>query len=273
MIPYEQYVKSADYLRERLPFVPETAVVLGSGLGSLADEAEQAVRIPYTDIPGFPRSTVASHAGVLVCGLLCGHRVLILSGRFHFYEGYSPETVAFYVRVLKLLGVNKLLLTNAAGGVNESFHPGDFMLITDHIKFFAESPTRGVYQPEFGERFFDLSHLYTKQLRRVALECAGKLGIDLKEGVYFYMPGPEFETPAEVRAIRRLGGDAVGMSTVMEAVTAAQCGLSVLGISCITNMAAGIVPDSKVSDQEVTATASQVSDRFCALMKAIIESL
>ncbi len=273
MIPMEQYERSAAYLRQTLPFIPDTAVVLGSGLGGLAKEVEQAVSIAYADIPGFPRSTVASHAGVLMCGLLQGKRVLLLCGRFHYYEGYSPETVTFYVRVLKLLGIKTLVLTNAAGGVNETFHVGDLMLITDHIKLFSVSPVRGEEQPAFGQRFFDLTKAYSPRLRKQALEVAKQLGMGLKQGVYFFMPGPEFETPAEIRAIRLLGGDAVGMSTVMEAVSAAQCGIEVLGLSCITNMAAGVLPDRAISDDEVTANASLVSGQFSTLMKAILAKL
>ncbi|NLN81710.1 MAG: purine-nucleoside phosphorylase [Clostridiales bacterium] len=273
MIPYEKYKESADYLRQRIIKTPETAVVLGSGLGRLADELESVVRIPYIDIPGFPRPTVESHAGMLVSGVFYKKPIIMLSGRSHVYEGYSPESVSFYVRVLHLLGVSKLVLTNAAGGVNESFNVGDFMLITDHIKFFAESPARGHHLPEFGERFFDLSRLYSPRMREIAKRCAENQGIYLREGVYFYMPGPEFETPAEIRAIRTLGGDAVGMSTVFEAVTAAQCGMEVLGMSCITNMAAGIIPDSRVSDEEVTQTAARLSEEFSRLMRAIISQI
>ncbi|MDD2418029.1 MAG: purine-nucleoside phosphorylase [Oscillospiraceae bacterium] len=273
MIPFEQYQQSADFLKERLGGIPQTAVVLGSGLGSLTDELEAAVKIPYDDIPGFPRSTVESHAGLLFSGRIGRQPVILLSGRFHVYEGYSPQTVSFYVRVLHLLGVKKIILTNAAGGVNRSYEVGDFMLIADHIKFFAESPMRGRNISRFGERFFDLTRLYSPEMRQTAKICAQKLSIPLQEGVYFYMPGPEFETPAEIRAIRALGGDAVGMSTVFEAVTAAQCGMEVLGISCITNMAAGVIQDSTVSDAEVTATALKVSASFGALMKAVIAAV
>ena len=273
MIPFEEYKRSADFLRKNLPECPEVAVVLGSGLGRLAEEVESKITIPYKDIPGFPMPTVESHAGLLIYGRLNGRKVIMMSGRFHFYEGYSPETVSFYVRVLYLLGVRKLVLTNAAGAVNQSFKVGDFMLITDHITFFAESPVRGKRIPEFGERFFDMSSTYSPRMRDIARRIADDMGITLREGVYFYMPGPEFETPAEIRALRILGGDAVGMSTVFEAVTAAQCGMEVLGVSCITNMAAGIIPNSVVSDAEVTITAAQVSDRFCSLMKSVIAEI
>ncbi len=273
MIPLTEYEQAAAYLRSRLVEIPQTAVVLGSGLGRLAREAEDAVRIPYTDIPGFPQSTVASHAGILTAGRLNGAPVLIMSGRFHYYEGYDMETVCFYVRVLHLLGVRRLVLTNAAGGINDSFQVGDLMLITDHLKFFSESPSRGQVPPVFGERFFDMSRAYTPALREIAAVCAAKLHIPLREGIYAFMPGPQFETPAEIRALHLLGGDAVGMSTVPEVIAASQCGMEVLGISCITNLAAGMVPDGVVSDEEVTVAAGEASGRFCALVTAIAEQL
>ena len=274
MIEYENYVKSAEYLKSRLDEIPETVVVLGSGLGVLSEEVESpALRIPYGDIPGFVQSTVVSHAGELVAGSLGGRHVVLMSGRFHVYEGYSPKTVSFYIRVLQLIGVKRVILTNAAGAVNLSFNVGDLMLITDQIKFFAGSSSSGRHFPQFGNRFFDMSRVYSPDLRDIARRCAKKQGIPLREGVYFYMPGPEFETPAEIRAIRILGGDAVGMSTVFEAEAAVQCGLDLLGISVITNMAAGVIPQSTISDEEVTVNASRSADRFCALIKGIISDL
>lgn len=272
-IPLEQYRQAADYIRARLTGQPEACLVLGSGLGRLADEVEDAVRIPYADIPGFPRSTVASHASTMLCGRLCGRRVIVMAGRFHYYEGYDMETAAFYVRVMHLLGVGRLLLTNAAGGVNPDFRVGDFMLITDHIKLCAETPARGAEEPAFGPRFFDMTRTYSPALLALARTCAQTLGQPLREGVYFFMAGPQFETPAEIRAIRLLGGDAVGMSTVPEAIAAAQCGMEVLGISCITNMAAGMVPQSTVSDDEVTVNAALASERFIRLMKAVLGAM
>lgn len=270
-VNWQDYERGAAVIRERAGTRrPEIAVVLGSGLGRLADRVENAVRIPYAEIPGLPPSTVASHAGVLVLGRLMGRETAVLSGRFHYYEGYDFATVCAYVRILHLLGVRKLLLTNAAGGVNATYRVGDFMLITDHIKLCAESPSRGAVPPVFGQRFFDLSRAYTPRLQDVARECARRLEVPLKEGVYFFMAGPQFETPAEIRAIRALGGDAVGMSTVPEAIAAAQCGMEVLGVSCITNLAAGMSGDGTVSDDEVTANAAQVSGRFVALMEAIV---
>ncbi|MGI6265045.1 MAG: purine-nucleoside phosphorylase, partial [Acutalibacteraceae bacterium] len=200
------------------------------------------VGISYEEIPGFPVSTVASHAGKLVVGRLAGQPVAALCGRAHFYEGYGMDEVAFYVRVLSLLGVRGLVLTNAAGAVNETFRPGDLMVIEDHLFFHSLSPVRGEHDPAWGERFFDMTHAYSPALIALAVRQAAAMDLPLRRGVYFYMPGPQYETPAEIRAIRALGGDAVGMSTVPEVIVAAQCGLPVLAVSCITNMAAGIAP-------------------------------
>lgn len=270
-IPLTQYEESVRYLKQRMAGRrPVWGLVLGSGLGVLAEDLTDAVRIPYEDIPGFPRSTVASHAGQLAVGTLAGKTVAVLCGRFHYYEGYDMETAAYYVRVLKRLGVKGLLLTNAAGGVNASYRPGDFMLIKDHIKLCAESPVRGTHDPAWGDRFFDMSRVYDPALRRLAQRVAGQMGMTLHEGVYFFMAGPQFETPAEIRAIRALGGDAVGMSTVPEVITAAQCRLPVLGISCITNMAAGMT-DGAICDDEVTETAGGVSGRFRELCRRFVE--
>lgn len=274
MISYEKYAESAEFLKNRLKKIPDTAVVLGSGLSAFADEIEALdLRIPYSDIPGFPLSTVKSHTGELICGDIGANSIALMSGRFHVYEGYSPQTVSFYVRVLHMLGVKRLILTNAAGAVNQSFNVGDLMLITDQIKFFADSPASGGHDPRFGKRFFDMSQVYSPKLCDIARQCARKQGFSLREGVYFYMPGPQFETPAEIRAIRVLGGDAVGMSTVFEAAAAVQCDMEVLGISVITNMAAGVLSESVISDDEVTVNAARSSDRFCALLKGIITAL
>lgn len=269
---YADYQKTADFLKRKIPFQPETAVILGSGLGRLAAEIEDAVRIPYSDIPHFPRSTVASHKGELVCGTLAGKKILVMSGRFHYYEGYSFSQAAFPVRVFFLLGIKTLVVTNAAGGINLDFRPGDLMLITDHIKFFDDSPARGPQIDAFGPRFFDLSEAYAKPLGETAKRVAQTLGIPLKEGVYAFMPGPQFETPAEIRMLRTLGADAVGMSTVPEVITANQCGIKVLGISCISNMAAGILAQP-ISDDEVVEVAAQVSDAFVALVTGTIKEL
>lgn len=269
--------QAADVVRERLSVagtpVPKIALVLGSGLGYLADELTDAVRIPYTDIPHFPRSTVASHAGFLAAGRLDGAPLFVLSGRSHYYEGYTFEDVTFYVRVLQALGVKTLILTNAAGGVNTAFSVGDLMLITDHIKLCADSPVRGPSDERLGARFFDMTHTYTPRLQALARCAAAELFVPLREGVYFYMGGPQFETPAEIRMIRLLGGDAVGMSTVPEAIVAAQSGMELLGISCITNLAAGMVDGCEVSDDEVVVAAAAASRTFGELMKRIVNRI
>ena len=273
----EQVQRAAAYIEERARCagVPlgDTAIVLGSGLGFLAERMENAVRIPYEEIPGFPTSTVASHAGILSVGQLAGKSVVAFSGRFHYYEGYDFRTVTFYVRVLFCLGVKTLILTNAAGGINETFCPGDLMLINDHIKLCADSPERGEADPFFGQRFFDMTETYTPWLCDVAKAAAESLSIPLHEGVYCFMGGPQFETPAEIRALRVLGGDVVGMSTVPEAIVASRCGMDILGISCVTNMAAGVVAGTRINDDEVTEVAGRTSGRFSALICDILERL
>lgn len=272
-ITYESCAAAAKMIAERLNGnIPQTAVVLGSGLGVLTQRAEDAVRVPYAEIPNFPRTTVASHKGELVCSTLGGKPVLLLSGRFHYYEGFDFSQVVFPVRVLHLLGVKNLILTNAAGGVNESFSVGDFMMITDQINLMACSPLAGAEQPQFGPRFFDMCDTYTHALFPLVRKAAGQAGVTLREGTYFYMPGPQFETPAEIRAIRLLGGDAVGMSTVAEAMAAHQCGMNLIGLSFISNLAAGMT-DQQVSDDEVVANGRQFSDRFAALVQNILSEL
>lgn len=271
---YEFYQKSAEYLQKCIPEAPEIALVLGSGLGPLADELENPVVIPYSDIPNFLTSTVQSHAGKLIFGRLSGKRVVCMSGRFHSYEGYDFEELAAPVRVLRLLGAKQIILTNAAGAVNTAYHVGDIMVITDHIKLSGDSPMRGPNVDEFGQRFFDVTDLYTPALQAVALRCAQRLSQQyrMQRGVYFFMGGPQFETPAEIRAIRTLGGDAVGMSTVTEALTAAHCGMQVLGLSLMTNMAAGVLPQ-KLSDDEVTVAAREASGRFQELLREIVKEM
>lgn len=265
--------QSAEYIRERLDGCrPELTVVLGSGLGGLADSLEHAVSIKYEEIPHFPVSTVPGHASELVFGNLGGKQVLAMKGRFHFYEGYSMREVTYPVRVMKFLGVGRLILTNASGGVNTGYAPGDLMLIRDHIKLFDDSPLRGKNDDALGVRFPDMSCTYSEALRTSAREAARQMGLPLQEGVYFYMPGPSFETPAEIRAIRTLGGDAVGMSTVPEAISARHAGLEVLGISCISNMAAGILPQPLTHD-EVIETGARVAEKFVALLRAVIERI
>ncbi len=269
---YEYFKKSADYLKEKIDFVPEIAIVLGSCLGPFSQEIENPIVIDYADIPNFLVSTVSSHAGKLIFGEVCGKKVVCMSGRFHSYEGYDFEQLVIPVRVLKLLGVKTLILTNAAGAVNTDYHPGDIMLISDHIKLNGASPMRGPNVEEFGPRFFDVTHMYTPELRKIAMDCAEGTGLTVHEGVYMFFPGPQFETPAEIRAARVLGADAVGMSTVTEALTAAHCGLPLLAVSVMTNMGAGIL-NRPLSAEEVDETAKTIEHRFSEYMKKIVASI
>lgn len=264
--------ESASYVAARIKVKPEIGIVLGSGLGDLANQIQEAVWIPYKDIPHFPVSTVEGHAGQLVIGKLGAKPVICMAGRFHFYEGYDMQTVVFPIQMMRMLGLDKLILTNAAGCVNKSWSTGDLMLITDHIKLCADSPLRGRNEDELGLRFFDMSRVYDPDFRLIAKAQATKLGITLREGVYEYFTGPNFETPAEIRFARIAGADAVGMSTVPEAIAAAHCGLRVLGISCMTNMAAG-VSDAPLNHQEVTEMGRKVSKAFQMLIKSIVEEM
>ena len=264
--PFSHYEESANYITSRLRgFVPEIAMVLGSGLGYLGDTVEDPIAIPYGDIPHFQVSTAPGHAGRLVCGTLGGKKVAVMQGRMHHYEGYSFEDVSYAVRVLKLVGCTTLLVTNAAGCVNRDWAAGDFMLLTDHIKIFLDSPLRGENLPQFGTRFPDMSKVYTPALQDIARESAKELGLTLREGVYCYFPGPQFETPAEVRAARVLGGDACGMSTAPEAIAAAHAGMEILGFSMLTNMCAGIL-DQPLSGEEVNETAEARKGPFSQLV-------
>ena len=269
---YEQYVESAEYLRERLPFLPRVGAILGSGLGIYAESLEEKTVIRYEEIPHFCRSTNESHAGELVLAKVGENPVLMMSGRFHYFEGYSLEQVVFPVRVMKLLGVETLVVTKAAGGINTSFTEGDYMLNDDYIKLVDASPTRGENLPQFGPRFFDMGNAYDRELRAKAEEVAKGLAISLRHGVYAWMGGPQFETPAEIRMLRTLGADAVGMSTVPETIAANHCGIRVLGLSCITNMAAGI-KDEVLSDEDVVKTAGKVSARLVKLMDGILRGI
>lgn len=272
VIPMETYRQAAEWIKSRIGGNIDTAFILGSGLGSFADTLTQRMVLPYRDIPGFPSATVASHRGELVAGYCGRQRILVLSGRFHYYEGYSFQQTAFPVRVLKLLGIKKLVVTNAAGAINREFSVGDFILLRDQLCFFCDSPMRGPNITEFGERFFDMSEAYSQKLRAVAGDCLKKLGLPLKEGVYAFMPGPQFETPAEIRALSILGADLVGMSTVPEVLTANHCGISVLGISCVSNMAAGIssVP---LSDADVIQTMQGRKEIFCNLLRELVQRI
>lgn len=265
----EQIDEAKNYIAERVHRSAEIGMILGSGLGVMADELEQAVEISYEDIPHFPVSTVAGHEGKLCIGELSGKQVIILKGRFHLYEGYDAETVTFPVRVLKALGVQKIIVTNAAGGINESFNPGDLMLIEDHINWMARNPLVGPNDPDIGVRFPDMSDAYSERLRQIAQQEAKTLEITLQQGVYIGVLGPSYETPAEIRMMRGLGADAVGMSTVPDVIAARHAGLEVLGISCISNFAAGITKQ-KLSHEEVTETAERVKEHFIGLIRRII---
>lgn len=269
---YDYYKESADYILARIPQKPEIAMILGSSLGSLSNEVEDQIVIDYKDIPNFLVSTVESHAGKLIFGRLSGKYVVVMSGRFHYYEGYDFEQLAAPIRVFKLIGVQKTILTNAAGAVNTAYKVGDIMIINDHIKLMGASPMRGPNIPEFGLRFFDTTTMYTPSLRKLALDCAKRLGQEYRmhEGVYYYWCGPQFETPAEIRAIRTLGGDAVGMSTVTEALTAAHCEMDLLALSLMTNMAAGVLPQ-RLSGEEVSVAARDAAERFRELIREIVK--
>lgn len=264
--------EAVSFIKERLPFQPEVALILGSGLGDLANEIENPVKIKYDDIPHFPVSTVEGHAGQFVIGVFEGRKVIAMQGRFHFYEGYSMQTCTFPVRVMKLLGVQNLLLTNAAGGANTAYVPGDLMLITDHLNFAGSNPLIGKNDDQMGPRFPDASNVYDKHLNLEIRQVAKSLGIRLQEGVYAMSPGPSYETPAEVRMLRLLGADAVGMSTVPEALVANHMGMKVTGISCITNMAAGIL-DQPLHHGEVVETANMVKLTFTKLIRSIVPIL
>jgi len=269
---YKKAIESSEYIKAKLKNnpLPEIGIVLGSGLGPLVDYMEGKLEIDYWDIPNFPLTTVHGHEGKLVYGLLGGRPVLAMKGRFHYYEGYDISEVVFYIRVFKLLGLVNLLVTNAAGGIDRNYIPGDLMIITDHISLFAPSPLRGGNLLEFGTRFPDMSRAYAPELIEVARRTALKDGIEVKEGVYAYTQGPMFETPAEIRALSLLGADAVGMSTVPEVITAVHSGMRVLGISCITNMAAGILEQPLMHD-EVMVTAKKAEGKFIRLVRSILE--
>ena len=250
----------------------DIGVILGSGLGEYAEALEDAVNLPYSEIPGFPRSTVAGHAGMWCCGTLYGKRVVMMQGRFHYYEGYGMKDVTLPVRVMQKIGVKTLIVTNAAGGVNLGYHPGELMVIGDIFSMTAQNPLIGPNLDAFGPRFPDMSCAFDKELRALAHECANEQGFALREGVYAQMTGPTYETPAEIRILRTLGADAVGMSTVPEVIVARHGGMRVLGISCITNMAAGIL-DQPLNHAEVTETANRVKGQFRNLLDGIIEKM
>lgn len=276
---YNDYKESAAYISERIGQTPDIAVILGSGLGEFADRLLDKTVIPYRDIPHFPTSTVSYQKGELVCGKLCyddgsEKTVLAMNGRFHYYEGWEMWQTAYPVGVFKLLGIDKMIITNAAGGIGYNdtrvIEPGDLVCVTDQIKLSPMSPVRGANIPEFGERFFDMQSVFDKGLRTLAFNCAAKRGFALKEGVYAYMTGPQYETPAEIQALKLLGANLVGMSTVAEVIFAAQVGIKVLCISCVSNMAAGIT-GNPLTEKEVLDTAATISERFKMLLTDVIK--
>ena len=270
---YEQYAASAEAIRARIGgFRPRVLLILGSGLGSLGDEVEDPIAVPYSEIPHMKFSTAPGHKGQFLFGRLAGCDVAVMQGRLHAYEGWSFADAAYPVRVARLLGAETLIVTNAAGAVNVDFNVGDIMLITDHIKLFGDSPLRGPNVAEFGPRFPDSTHTDTPALQAIARKAAETLSIPLREGVYMYFPGPQYETPAEIRAARLLGADAVGMSTVPEAIVARHCGMNVLGFALCTNMAAGVL-DQPLTGEEVIEAGNAAAPRFSALVRACLEQV
>jgi purine-nucleoside phosphorylase len=264
--------EAASAIRRRIAVAPRVAVVLGSGLGSFAERVEQAIAIPYTDIPHFPRPTVEGHSGRLVVGTVAGTPVAVMQGRVHGYEGYSPEEVTFPTRVLGRLGIATLIVTNAAGGVRLDLHQGQLVLLSDHINLTGRNPLVGPNDERLGQRFFDMTEAYSKRLRLLAREAATRHGISLPEGVYLSVSGPSFETPAEIRAFRTWGADLVGMSTVQEVIVARHMGVEVLGISCVTNMAAGIL-DQPINHLEVIETGARAQEHLTTLLVDLLPKL
>src|SRR5277367_5748579 len=266
---FERAEQSAALVLARTALRPQIGLVLGSGLGSFADDLSDAVRIPYADIPGFPRSTAVGHAGQLVVGKSGDIPVAVMQGRVHLYEGYSAAEVAFPARVLGRAGIRALILTNAAGGINMEYGQGALVILRDHINLQGQNPLTGANDERLGHRFPDMSYAYAKRLREIALEEAARLGIAPREGVYAALAGPSYETPAEIRYLRTIGADLVGMSTVPEVIAARHSGIRVLGISCVTNAAAGIL-DQPLDHREVLDTAERIKGQFIALLKMVI---
>jgi len=269
---YERAEHAARVIRAQYGEEARVGLILGSGLGAFADDLEEAVAVSYEEIPGFARSTVEGHAGRLVMGKIAGTSLVVLQGRFHYYEGYTLEEVTFPVRVLGLLGVKTLVLTNAAGGLNNSFTQGALMLISDHLNLMGVNPLRGANDARFGSRFPDMSDVYEREFQEIAITEAHDMKLELKRGIYAALTGPSYETPAEIRMLRALGADAVGMSTVPEALIARHMGIKVLGVSCITNMAAGVL-DRPIDHAEVMEIGEQVRATFSELLRRTIPKL
>ena len=272
MTYYDQVARAADAVRARVAHVPDVAIILGSGLGAYAGSLGDAVTLPYGTLPHWPVSRVVGHDGQLVVGTSRGRRIAALAGRVHLYEGHDARTVTFAVRVLGLLGVKTLILTNAAGGINTAFGQGALMVIDDHVNLTGANPLVGENEDRFGARFPDMTEVYSARLRGIADEAGRALGLRLPHGIYAALLGPSYETPAEIRYLRTIGGDAVGMSTVPEAIAARHMGLEVLGVSCITNMAAGVLA-RPLDHAEVMETARRVRGQFIALLEGIVERL
>ena len=272
MNQYQKAQEAKNYINHLTNIKPRIGLVLGSGLGSLTEEMTDVVAIPFVKIPYFEKPTTKGHSGKVVIGKLNGVYVVIFSGRYHYFEGFPLDTITLPIRVMHSLGVETLILTNSCGAINTDFNPGDLMVINDHINLVFNNPLIGENIDEFGPRFPDGTEIYTKSLRKRAHEAAENLGFELRDGIYAWWTGPSYETPAEIRMIRMLGADAVGMSTVPEALIASHMNMKVLGISCITNMASGIL-DQKLSHQEVLDVAGQVSLKFMNLIKKIVKNL
>lgn len=264
--------EACTFIENKITSKPSLGLILGSGLGVLGDEIENSTTIAYKDIPHFPESTVAGHKGQLVIETLEGKQVIAMQGRFHYYEGYSMQQVTFPVRVMKELGIESIIVTNAAGGINESFNPGDLMLISDHINNMGTNPLLGPNDDHLGVRFPDMSQVYSRDFLKHAESCANELGLKVQKGVYVGNTGPIYETPAEINMLRSWGGDAVGMSTVPEVIVAGHAGIRVLGVSCISNMAAGIL-DQPLTHDEVMETTEKVRENFLQFIKKIIQTL
>ena len=269
---YKKILKCCEFIRSKTDFEPDIALILGSGLGAFADEIEKVAVVDYKDIPGFPQSTVPGHKGRFVFGYVGDVKVVIMQGRVHYYEGYSVSEVIMPVRIMKLLGAKILFLTNASGGINKDYKVGDFMLIRDHILSFFPNPVVGENIEELGERFFDMTEAYSGELRNIIKETAASLNIPLQEGVYVQLTGPSYETPSEIRMLSIVGADVVGMSSACETVAARHAGMRVCGISCVTNMAAGI-SKNPLSHEEVQETSNRVAPLFRSLVGESIKKL
>lgn len=270
---FYQMEETLNYIKSKIGnFVPETACILGSGLGELANEFENAIKISFSDIPSFKKPTIEGHAGYLVFVKINNKNVVFMQGRYHYYEGHTVQDVVFPIKVLKLLGLKNLIITNAAGGLNQNYKPGTLMIINDHINFTATNPLIGPNDEKMGPRFPDMSEVYNLELVKKANDIAKDLNIHVENGVYIGVTGPSYETPSEIRMFRNFGASAIGMSTVSEAIYANYCGLKVLGISCITNCAAGL-SNTKLSHDEVVETANRVKSQFKTLVKNIIQKI